>query len=426
MDSIKILFSFIGTFLEISLGLIFFILIRIYFEIDVIGYYAAVTSFFLVFRFIIDLGVSTAYLKFVSETKTITEEKIYTGTFLFFRVIQFLIFSIVIYILVLFSFCPKYEDNLLIFIFFFIGTMFSFINSFIFSVYLLSKKEIVKKLIATVLSLLVKILMIIIIAQYTISDIWLFTIIYCVSNFVIFLVDLFFIRKIKVKKFSREYIKKFIYFIKPLIILTSLSIIVKYLDVLMINIWFSLEEVAIFYTAKQIYTYLFIFISSINLILITTFSKNISLDNNNENLLIIRKLHKFLNLLIVPLVFIIILFITDILVYIFGENYRDTGLILSIISFKLILTSIDIANDIQLKALEEIGLYAKRYISEYLLTIFLMIIFISPIPIFILINISIYFFLSYIFKGFTIEDIRYILKIINLKNIINSISSEFK
>ena len=48
------------------------------------------------------------------------------------------------------------------------------------------------------------------------------------------------------------------------------------------------------------------------------------------------------------------------------------------------------------------------------------------IPIFVLINLGLYFFINYLFKGYTKEDIKFLYKMISIKNIKRTILTEFK
>ncbi len=84
MNSIKILFSIIGNLGVFVLDIVFFLLIRIYFNIKIIGQYGVIFSFFLIFSFITTLGISVTYLKTVSSKKNPEDISICYGTYLFF------------------------------------------------------------------------------------------------------------------------------------------------------------------------------------------------------------------------------------------------------------------------------------------------------------------------------------------------------
>ena len=206
------------------------------------------------------------------------------------------------------------------------------------------------------------------------------------------------------------------------------------------------------------------------------------------------KIQKFFNILIVPLIFIVILYSNRIIILIFGENYEQVGLILSILSINLITISIDLGNSPLLNALGEIKFFAKFSVFQYILSIILMVIFISPeflnmgarggalaliftmiltqiivrpiyyrkfgiafywgafrnvaimvgifilqffineiysysiylMPLFMLFDVTLYFSINYVLKGFSKEDIKFMLKIFNFKNIKESFLLEFK
>jgi len=490
MDSIKILFSFIGYLLEISFGIIYFYLMRIYFEIEIIGYYGVITSFLSIFTFIINLGLSIPFLKVFSESKNLKEEAIWNGTFLSINIIQFSIYIIII--LILFPFYPVYGGDLMAFYIFFLGNIFELLGTYVFSYFLISKKHVIKKSLAMIISLLIKIFLITTLNLFGFSSITILAIIYLTSNFIYFLINLFFLKGIKLKKPNRKFAITFIKFGFPLIIMTCMRTISINIDILLVNVWFSVEIVANYFSAKQIYIYSVVFITSFFNILTSTFSKNLSLGENEKNLIIIKQTHKFLNLFLVPLIFLIALYSTEILVFIFGENYFLTGVLLSVLVFKIFTISIDIANEIQLSSLGKFKFIAIRFICEECLAISLMIIFMSPellnlgpiggalafilapiiiqiiyrpiiykkyglgiywgafrnffimlliiilqlvinnyfsysilfIPIFMLFDITLYFLLNFIVKGFSKEDIKFIFTIINIKNIKDVISLE--
>jgi len=276
--------------------------------------------------------------------------------------------------------------------------------------------------------------------------------------------------------------------------MVSLIHIVYYVDILFINLWFSLEEVANYYAAKQIYFFILLIFTSISSLLLTIFSENVSVNKKELNLELIKKIHRLLNLIVVPLFFLILLYSTKIIIFLLDENYELTGLILSILFFNIFIISIDFGNDAQLLAMGKFNFYAKKIIFQNLLSLFLMVFFTSPvflklgvigcafalvissiitqiifrpiiykkfglgfywgsirnffimflvfvfqlyinqnysyplffIFIFILLDIGLYFFINYLLKGYSKEDIRFLFKILNLKNIQKTILYEFR
>ena len=65
MDSIKFFFLSIENIILNILEVVFFLIVRLYFDIEVIGQYGVIISFFMMFTFILELGFSTAYLKLI-------------------------------------------------------------------------------------------------------------------------------------------------------------------------------------------------------------------------------------------------------------------------------------------------------------------------------------------------------------------------
>ena len=366
MDSIKILLVIIGSSLEIILGLIYFFLIRIFFNIDIVGYYGTIISFFATLAFITDLGFSIAHLKYFPEAKNSEEEAKYNGTLLFFKLIQFLMFVVIN--LTLIPIIPLYTDDIRVMYLILLSTTF-ILTAHFFQPLFYSKKEVFKYTISIISSSIIRVLLLFIAITFFAKDIWLLGYVLLISNVSFFMINLFLLRKTKIQKPPLNYIKKYFNYALPFFITTSLIVIVTNIDVLFLGAWFPVDDVANYYTAKQFYAYVFIFINGVSNILVTTFSKNVSIDENDENLSIIQQVHKFLNLAVIPIVMIIMVYLTDYFVFIFGENYRLTGVVLSIMSLTLISISVNIANNSQLKALGKVKFLAAITIFENILTI---------------------------------------------------------
>ena len=445
----------------------------------------------MIFSFLLALGFTTAYLKIIFETKNSTDEAICNGTFLFIRIVQFLIYLFTI--LVSFPlFLSSGKPNVIYL--YLIGNLLGFASLNIFEYYYVYQKKIFIKSVAIIISSLIKIILLIFLTGIFKKDIVLIGYIYLISNLSLFAIFVYFLRDIKIKRPNKIFLKKFLQFTFPLILLNSIVTIVRYLDVFLINMWFPIEEVANFFTAKQFIDFFLSVAVGISYILLTFFSENVGLGKKEENFTLIKKVHRLLNLLIVPMVFITFLYSTRIIVFILGDTYRSTGIYISILSINLIILSVDIANRVYLRAIGEVNLYATIMIIHSLLGIFLLIFFISPIflnmgaiggviatviswfikqlisrpifykmyglgfywglfrniammflvfffqifintlldysiyyiPFFILLDLFLYFLLNYFFKGFNKEDLRFFLKLINYKNIKESIYSEMK
>jgi O-antigen/teichoic acid export membrane protein len=326
------------------------------------------------------------------------------------------------------------------------------------------------------------------------NSIWLLISIVMISNIDYFILNIVFIRKRKFRKPNKEFMKKFLYYSLPFFLTSSLLFIVSNIDVLLVNAWSDINNVANYFTAKQSYSYFLIITNSITSILISTFSKNIVEGKIKDNITIINYTHKILNLLIIPIIFLTALYATDVFVFIFGEGYRLTGQILAVFVLILIPLSIDIGNIVQLQALGEVRFIAKFSVIENLFSIILMILFIHPsifnfdvyggalayilakiliqiiyrpivykkyelgfywgsfrnilimggiyfvhllvntlfnfplyfLPFLAILEITLYFLINYIFRGFSKEDFKFIFSIINIKNIYEVASSEFK
>ena len=490
MDSMKIFMLIIGNAIYFILSLIFFYSIRLIFDIEIIGYLGTFLSFFTVISFINDFGLHLAYLKFFAGSENTDKEELCNGAFLSFRVIQLAIY--IFSALILIPLIPIYPGDIFVVYIFFLSTLFLRISFF--DQVLFTKKEVVKKSLSSILYLLIKTILLIILSIFYQKNLWLLINIILISNIAYFIINCFFIRKRKFKKPTKELMKEFLRYSYPFFLTNTLYFIVNNIDILLINSWSNIDNVANYFTAKQFLSFFLFIFTSISYILITTFSKNISEGKGINNIEIINYSHKMLNLLIVPMIFMIFLFATDALIFIFGEEYRLTGQILNLFMLLLIPLSLDSVNIVQLQALGEIRFIAKFTIIENLLSILFMVLFISPnifnldvyggvfsfilskfiiqliyrpilykkfnlgfywgffrnmtimtgifiaqlwinnlivypiyiIPLFISVDILVYFLINYILKGFSKQDFKFIFKIINIKNIYDSVAIELK
>lgn len=491
MDSIKFLLSIICRLSEIILGIIFFYLILAYFDIEVIGLYGAIFSFLMTFSFIMKLGFTIAHLKFFSEAQNLEEEAMCNGTFLMYTLIECVIY--IATLLILIHWIQINMKNLYIVYILFLANLFS-LSIYFFSAIFYSQKLIIKMSLPIIISSLLRIFLLIYLANLFKADIWLLASITLITNLFLFFINIYFLKDVKFKPPTLEYGKKYIKYSLPFFLIVGLSTTVNYIDVLMVYAWFPIAEVGNYFVAKQIYGFVLMVIYTVSNILISTLVKNINSNNNEENLIIIRKTHHFLNLFIIPLTFLIALYSTEILVFIFGESYRLIGYILSILIFHVMLLGNYIGIETELKALGEVYFLAKISIIKTIIMIILMIIFIFPvflnlgsiggalaivlaevisqliirpiifkkfnlgfswgffrnftimlgiyflqliinkiysypiyiIPFFIIFNMVIYLLINYLAKGISKEDYKFILKIINIKNIKESIYHEFK
>ena len=490
MDSTKIFLLIVGNLLHLILSFIFFYFLRIFFDITVVGYYGTILSFFTVLSFINDLGFAFAYLKYYGESKGADEQAICNGTFMVYRIIQFGLYTIIMLIMI--PITPIYSGDIMIIYLFFLGMIFLRVSFF--EQILLSKKEAFKKSLSSILYVFLKDFLLILLPFYYPNTLMLLVYINLISNIFYFALNTFLIRNRRFSKPNKEYLKKFFKFSYPYFLTNSLIFIVGNIDVLLLNLWVDIDYVANYFTAKQFYSYFLIITSSISNILLTTFSKNISEGKEKENIVIIKYTHKILNLILIPIIFLMILYSTDLFVIIFGSSYQLTGEILAIFMILLIPISLDCVNIIHLQAIGKVQLIAKYTILENVFSIVLMLLFLSPnifnlgvfggalsyviakiliqliyrpiiyrkynlgfywgsfknlltmvtiffiqlwiniqfiypvflIPMFVLIDVVLYFSLTYLLKSFSKQDFKFIRSIINIKNVVNSIKTEMK
>lgn len=171
---------------------------------------------------------------------------------------------------------------------------------------------------------------------------------------------------------------KYLIFSIPFIIITSLNIIIKNIDILILYAYVPIEDIVNYDTAKVLFSVFAIMASAVGPLLFNTFSRNVKNGNIEENLELIKKLHKIFNLFFNLIFFFILLYSTLILVLIFGSKYKLAGIILTILSINLIPISINLGAYVQLKAIGKLKLLAILAIIKFLIQIVLLIIFISP------------------------------------------------
>ena len=487
MDSIKIFLSTIFSVLEITSELIFFYLIRVYFNVEIIGQYGAILSFFSILTFLVNLGIWMAHLKYYSEAKELREKEICNGTFLFIKFIQFLIFIVIIISLIPIINIYEGDINVLYaFLFFHLLSIFSFLFNPLF----LSEKQILKKTLPILISTLLRIILLIIVTNFIVNNIWMLIQILIAGYLIYFTLNIILLKNYKFKKPTREYLNKYFKYSYPFFISLSLNQIITNFDIVFVKYWFPIIQVANYFTAKQIFTYLLILIAGVESILMPTFTKNLKLNKDNLNL--IEKVNKYLTIIILPLILLITLYSSNLFILIFGTDYYLLGVIMTVLSIDLIQLSIYLGNFIQLKALGRIKIIASFGIVRNILNLIFLIISITPpfqhlgvigaaiaytfsgvvsqlifapiiyykyklpfywkifktlsitllififqifinsfisirlflIPIFIVVNLGIYLLLNFLFKGLNKEDIKFLLNLFSIKNIKKIINSE--
>ncbi len=490
MDSTKIVLSTTLITFGFILDMLFFYLMVLYFDIEIIGYYSVLASFFLSLKFITGLGFSIAHLKFYHEAKNPMEQATYNGVYFFFRIIQFSSYSVIILILI--PIIPLYDGNISVVYVFFIAVTLR-IEQLVQPLYLI-KKHVLKKGMSLIITFAVRIILLISLHDFFLSNIWFLINIILISNFIYLIVNIFWLRKIKLRKPIKTLIKKYFIFAYPFFIISSMNIIFQNIDVLIVNSWVSVADVANFYTAKKFYLIFTVFTFSISNILITTFSKNVILGRKEENYELMRGTHKFLNLVTIPLVFLIALYSSKVLIFIFGQDYTLTGMNLSIIIFALIPLSLNCTVGIQFKAMGKTKLWALIIIIKSVIRLVMLLILTAPIflnlgvigaslaipltailteliirpvlykkynisfywgsfrnfaimgcifilqlfineiifypvyyiPLFLLLDTGLYFLINYILQGFSKEDIRFVINIVSIKNLKKQIVAEMK
>jgi len=376
MDSIRVILAYLGSIIDNVLGLIFFFLIRIYFNIQIIGLYGELTSFLTLFSFIIDMGFATAYLKYYSEAKNDYEEELCNSTFFFYRLIQFSLYTLVVVILI--RFVDLYNFDPIITYYFILIYILRVFGTIFISIILISKKQIVKKSLALIINSIFKIILLIIFMNFFQLNINLFANVLFISNLAFTILLIYWIKDIKFVKPNKIYLVKFLKFSLPFSITIACSRIMESLDVLFVNLWFPIGDVANYFTAKEIYLFLNIFLVNIAYIFLPTFSKNFSNKKLEVNKNILKKLHKFLNIIMVPIPFILLIYSEPFFSAILGTNYILSGTILTLLTFNLMIISLNYGNLVFLQSIGKVYLLGLFSILNAIFFLFSMIFFMSP------------------------------------------------
>ncbi len=236
-----------------------------------------------------------------------------------------------------------------------------------------------KKSVISISYPLINLTLLIAFVNFVQMDLWFLSNLYFFSNLIYLLISIIFSRKIRLKFPDRNYLKKFLNFGYPLFFSAFIAAFFRAFDVILINFWLPLNEVANYYTAKQIFLLFISILSGISYYLLPIFSKNLEERKNDQNLLIIEKFHRMVSLVVSFVVFLILIYSTTVIVFISGEEYKLTGVLLSIFSIDILIVSNDLANRTEIRALGKIKFYVKIIIIQRLIFFLLMIIFISPV-----------------------------------------------
>lgn len=373
MDKIKIIISVFGSFLNSALGWVFFYLIREFFNISLVADYGVILSFLGIFSFIADLGFATAHLKFYPQSKNEIDKGINNGTFLFFRIIQYFIYTTIVFTF-FFFFNTKFSFSL--FFIFFLGELLRVISYNLFFFILLSEKQVSKKLIISLTIVFFKIIILIILILNFQNNLYILGIDILCSRILLFTILLFIIRKFKFLMATLNSIKKYIIFSLPYFIITTTNIVTINIDIIFLELWYDPLDVANYFTAKEIYTFINSMLISIGYVILPSFSSKIS--DNKQIKKDITKLHKFLNIFLF-LLFIIVSNLGNFLInLVFGSEYDKSSLLLSFLVFYLCLSTLDQGIRIYLQSIGNLKMLAFIMVSQNFLTVLLMYFFISP------------------------------------------------
>ena len=375
MDSIKILIAFASSFLNFTLGWVYFSLIRIFFSIDIIGYYGAILSFLSLFAFLTDLGFSTAHLKFYPQAKNKEEKQDCINSFLFFNLIQYSTYTIVIFFAL--SIYPIYYSFEIILLFFFGELIRIFVFNTIFFI-LLGEKQVTKRLVITVSAEIIKIIVTIILVLVYSSNIISLAFGILISRVVFLGLSLYLVKNIRIKKPKQKYLKLYLKFSLPFFISTALGMFALNIDVVLIETWCPIMDVANYFTAKEVYRIFNMLLRNISYILLPTFSLSVITQNREKIFLTIGRSNRIINLVFSILFILVFSLFPYLFVLIFGQEYKLSGLFLSLFTLDLLINSNDHINRIYLQSIEKIKFLMIIYILQYSSTFFLTILFINP------------------------------------------------
>jgi O-antigen/teichoic acid export membrane protein len=322
------------------LGYVSLYFITNYMTKESFGILAFALSFTTIFAVFKKLGYESAHIKKVSEGQDLGE---CVGTFIFIKIIL-----TIVYILVILGSLYIWTDvmgrgfesdehliAIYIMIFFTIITSFTEVMKQTF----MARKEIALDQISTFLGTVMRVVATIIVAisgQGTIELV--FT--YIIGETTVLIVAGLFFTKIPIKKPTIDMLKKYSKFALPVVIMSSIALIITNIDKVFIQIFWGAEEVADYFAVYKLVTFLIIIEASVGLLLFPTYSELHAKKDKKQIKELVVKGERYLSMTSFPLVFFMIALPYPIITILLDPKYETAIPIMQILPLWALLSII--------------------------------------------------------------------------------------
>jgi len=322
------------------LGFVGLYFITNYMTVETLGIVGFALSFTTMFGIVKKLGFESAHIKRVSEGKDLGE---CIGTFIFVKLIL-----TVIYLLVILGSLYFWTDILgrgfetdehLIAIY--IMVFYAIITSFteIMKQTFVARKEIAKLQIAMFVGTIFRIAATIVIALAGQGAIELaFT--YIIAETVVMVVAGSFFAKFPIKKPTMPTLKSYSKFALPVVITSSIAIIITNIDKVFIQLFWGAEEVGYYVAIYRLVTFLIVIEASIGLLLFPTFSELHAKKDKKQITQLVVKSERYLSMTAFPLVFFMVALPLPIINILLDPKYEPALPILQILPLWALLSII--------------------------------------------------------------------------------------
>jgi O-antigen/teichoic acid export membrane protein len=332
----KFLLTYLIEFISLLFGVASGIVVARIGGPDVVGTLAFGMSFVAVFRFLTDLGIGTAHQKLITSTNDISD---YVSTFTILKITTSFIFLIIIVVYFniqvhLFNNQDINKPEIRTVIFIYIAINFFDSLSYIFRTNFIARTERAKVEIPTFIqSTLDKISRIVLItigfgAIALATSSLLLVILVLPVNYYLF-------KNYTFGKFRKELIKKYLAISVPIIIITFAQQWTDNVDRILLRKLHGTYELGLYMAAFSLSAPVKLLGSSVSSLLFPSFSSLLFQNKISEISALITKYRKYLVGVLLPFIILIILFSSQIVLFLFGEKYIAT-----IVYFPFIITTL--------------------------------------------------------------------------------------
>ena len=372
MQSQKILFVVVFKLTKYVLSFVFFYLMVLFYDTNIIGTVQFAIALVAVFSFIFNLGFSVAHLKIYPEEE---DKPACIGTLLAFKGF-FIFISLIFYslLLSLMNLDLTLATIILIFIF---EQIIAGINSSISNI-LIADGQILKGTFPWTIISILKIFFIIVGLFILPTNELTLAYIYLLSTSLHTLFLLVYIIPYKIKRPTMDLLKKYIRYTYPLSISATAVLVSGNIGIVLINFWISTEAVAYYYVGDHLSVFRTIIPNVVSLVMISIFSKNIMEKNYEKNKEIIKRISKYFGILWSGIIILSFLYSDEFFLIFLGEKYQQSIFVFNVLILAQIIVINDIAVLTDLKARGLTKLFSTINVLGEIYNIFLIILFIAP------------------------------------------------